>query len=349
MTEGSGSKLTLEELSQFTLQLSTMLKSGIGISAAMETISRSGIPRLEIVGNYLASYLNSGYTLSAAFSKLPRAFSPIYVRLVHSAEQSGTLTEVFDAISRNLDRARQIRAKVGQALLYPGFLLVACLLMAALLLFYMLPRFLEIFVDFGAPLPWPTRLLVTLCFSPLTRIGLPLGVTLVALSALYLQHTGRLTILLTQLRFRTPLIGTVSLEMAAAELCRTFALLLYNGLSLVPSLKLLAGTTGYPPLDNSLRTIAKRISQGDDLSETLFDQSQLPKLLRSALEIGEETGELARILDRVGEVLDESAGIKLANLVALLEPAVMAGMGLLVGFVVIATFLPVFQLLQVNL
>ncbi len=205
-----------------------------------------------------------------------------------------------------MERTRQLRGRLVQALTYPAVVLAACLIMVCLALTFFV------------------------------------GVVI-------LKRLGRLSPLLNRLKFATPLLGSVYRDLASAQLCQSLALMLANGVSLVPALRCLVGATGSPALDQAVQTMTERVTQGELLGQAAAEQSELSSLVRSTLETTPQADQLPYQLHQLGEVLSEDAEMRLQNLVSLLEPAILLGLGLVVGGIVISIFLPIFQLLTLRL
>lgn len=342
-------RVPLRSLAAFTGQLGLMLDSGFPIISALGILGRSEEPRVNKVAEHLARELAAGHRLSAAMAKVPGCFDRVYVRLIHTGESSGRLARILAVLGQDLERYDKKLRELKQALTYPVAVAATSALMLAFMLYYMLPHFMVFFRGFGAQLPWPTRLLMLLTDNPAIKFGLP-GL---AVTAFFLPFLGRLQdrdmAWLQHLKFGLPLVGKVNAELAVARTCGNLAMLGQQGLGLVESLKLLSGTTGYDRLDEELLQVAERITRGDSFAEALRGGELFPRMVWQTVAAGQEAGDVYTCLRYSSRLLEEQAEVRLGTLLTLLEPMTMGVMGAVVGFIVIAIFLPIYQLATLNI
>ncbi|MEW6278422.1 MAG: type II secretion system F family protein [Candidatus Eremiobacterota bacterium] len=335
-------RLSLKSLGLFTFQLGIMISASVHIVRALETLTRSEDPATAAVAAGLLDGLIRGRSLSDAMLAQPRCFDRVYVKMVRTGELGGCLSEVLQDLGRCLDREARIRGRIAQSLAYPAFLLLVSLLMVAFLVYYMVPRFLPAFAQTGAPLPWITRALVVVAQNPGVAVGVPVAVLLGALAS-------SVDSLVERLKFDTPLIGALNRDRSLARLCSNLSLLLQRGVSLTAALKTLSEGTGCSRLDKAVQRVLGRIEQGMEFSRSLQEEDAFGELISTMVGAGEHSGQVAPFLRRCADLLDERVDLSLAGLLQIVEPIVLAGMGLVVGSIVVAVFLPLYQLALLKL
>ncbi|MEW6279114.1 MAG: type II secretion system F family protein [Candidatus Eremiobacterota bacterium] len=340
-------RLPLKSLSLFTFQLGVMMAASVHIVQALDTLTRSEDRRTGAVAAGLLDGLMRGRSLSDAMIAQPRCFDRVYVKMVRTGELGGCLAEVLQDLGRSLDREERTRSRVGQALAYPAFLMVVSMLMVAFLVYYMVPRFLPAFAQTGASLPWVTRALLVVAQNPGVAFGAPLA-ALLGLLALSLQNLDAMAGLVERLKFQTPVLGAVNRDRVLARFCSNLSLLVQRGVSLGAALKTLSEGTGYSRLDQAVKRVQERLEQGVDFSRALEEEEVFPDLICTMVGAGEHSGQVAPFLRRCADLLEEQVDLSLAGLLQIVEPLVLAGMGLIVGTIVVAVFLPLYQLAMVK-
>ncbi len=316
--------MKLRELVLFTGQMHVLLGAGIPLVPALDAL------RATEVAEGLADHLGKGNRLSSSMARYPGVFDKVYVRMVHLAEESGRLAEVFGNLARTLQRREESLQRVTRALIYPAVLLGFSALVTGFLFCYMLPRFLETFHGFGLQLPWMTRALMFVFAHPW---WVPLSGVLGG-------------VLIWRMEWRElPILRRLVRSRALAQLCSDMAMMVETGVPITTVMELLVGTTGCREWDAGLRLARSRLEAGQTLSEAMV---AFPRLFTSTVAAAEPTGELSGFLLRLADLLTMEADVETEQVMALVEPLILGGLGLVVGVVVLAVFLPVYQLASFN-
>ncbi len=320
---------------RFFLQLSVMLESGLGLVRGLGVLARVE-PPVGPVAACLQASIERGQRFSVAMGQLPECFTPTWVGLVRVGEETGALTQIMRRLAEHLELTEVRRGRLLSALIYPLCTLLGALGVSALMVFWMVPRFVGL-VEPGGELPGPTRLLLWIS-QPTVFWGL-VWLSLVGLGLAYLQRQRLLSWL-----WNAPLLGRWLKLGATAELCRSLALMLDAGLPLAQGLRLLRLGPQSTFLEAILRRLEERLRQGEEL-KVVFQGSGLSPFLVQLASIGAELGRLPPMLDQCARLLEEEAEGRLDSLMVLLEPMLVGFCGLVVGFVLMAAFLPAYGLL----
>lgn len=338
--------IPLKSLSLFMIQLQALVAAGVSYYAALKALGQTEDRAVRAACSNLIHRVNAGSSLSQAMALNPRAFDALVVNLVQLGERSGMMVEVLGRLGQALDKELRRRNRLANALVYPLFVLGASALMVGYLLYVMLPQFLRLFAETGMQLPALTRAVMTLATSPLLPMSL-LGVLAVGAAWTFTSQrtvSGRVNV--QKLRYETPLVGPFFRDYLLAGVCRNLAMLLRCGNSLSSSLKLLVNpTTGYYRMDDALTLVHDGVYKGGlSLSEAMGPLPEFPRMLVQLVGSGEETGGLDDFLDRYADLTDQRLDLTLTSLLQLVEPALMLFLGVVVGTLVLAAFLPVYQL-----
>lgn len=333
---------SLADLQLFTLQLSVMLNAGVSLPRALETLTQME-GGMQPVTQQLLRQIEGGHPLSSAMERLPWAFPPTYRRVIRVGESTGQLLLVLPSLSDSLSQQLRTRQRFLGSLTYPLFVLGVSALMVSFLLFFQLPRLLSVFGE-GAQLPWLTRLVLA-SIKPLgATMALGVIATLAGLLALR-RFPGVQEALLRRLP-RVPKLGPLLADFFLVQLCRDLSLMLQHGLELSRSLRtFIEGGSGWPDLDDRVRGVLDDILRGEELNQALAHQ-RFPKLLVALVRCNEELGHIEQGFAHYAEMGENRLEAASEDFLRLLEPALHLFMGFVVGTLVIACFLPVYQQLQ---
>ncbi|NIF16587.1 type II secretion system F family protein [Pantoea sp. Cy-639] len=331
----------------FSRQLATLLMAGVPLLQAFEVMARSTAD--SAMAGLLAQLkqdVASGLGLAEALQRHPAWFDALYCNLVRVGEHSGTLDRQLEQMAGMLEKRRALRQKVRKAMLYPALLLLTGLGVAALLLLEVVPRFQELFASFDKALPAFTQWVIDLS----TGLGnhlmwLVLSITALGFAgrALYAQHLpSRLWIVGVVLR--APVIGTLLGQAALARFARSLATSYAAGVALLDALGTVAPVSGDCLHERAILRLREGVAQGLGLQQAMEAERLFPPLLRQLVAVGESSGTLDRMLDKAAQHYEEQVGQALEQLTTLLEPAIVLILGLLVGGLVVAMYLPIFQL-----
>lgn len=335
--------LSHHELHLWGLQMNLLLVSGMPLHSGLELLAcGEDMPRIGLVCDRLADGISEGKGLSEAMHALHPAFGPFVVNLVAVGERSGSLAEVFSRISQRALRRGKTEQMVRGALCYPVFLTIVSGTMAGFMAFYMFPKILPFLVGLKVGLPWPTRLLIW----GTDHLGWLLLVATVLAGWLgYLvsaEGSPRVERLRNWLIFRSPLFGKLNRQRVYADCLADLHLLVEAQCSLLGSLRSL--TPPWKEQRERILACVHAIETGSTVSEAVESSGMLPRFFLASLSSAEETGHFSSTFRVLAEQLEESVLMEVDRLLQLLEPMLMAGMGVVVGFIVVASFLPLYSI-----
>ncbi len=339
-------KVSLPEMALFSRQLSTMLEAGISIVEAVDDLaSQTPNKYFSFVLSEIASEIREGSSFSKALSKFPDVFSQLYIALVVSGEESGNLVEVLKDLSSELEDQLTLLRKVRQAVSYPAVIIVFFVAVVAFVFLYLIPKFQEIFESFGAQLPLFTRIILeisrfSLKFFPFLLLGIILLAILVSLYAK--TSAGRKKI--DAFKLKLPVFGNLFLKVSLARFSRSLATLLQGGVSIVAALDIVARTAGNAILEENIRKIREGVIGGELLGNEMRKFRLFPAMMVRMVTVGEETGRTDDMLTRVSKFFRDEVDVTLNILSSILEPVLIIGLGVIVGTVVLAIYLPIFKL-----
>jgi len=339
-------RISSGQIDAATRQLATLLRAGIPLAQALQTLARTSDGGLRGVFAGVRRDIEAGSTLEHALARHPSVFDALFRSLVAAGELGGLLDTVLERIASHRERGSWLRDKVRSALVYPLAVLTVAVLSVGVILVWVVPGFQALFDRAGAELPWPTRVLILL-----SAVLLDHGIwILLALAMGGIALTGRLkrSPALQQRAegwlLRLPLLGKVLADAAAARWCRTLAMLLAAGVPLDDALKTVARVGGQRRLTAATQNIRHDVAAGRPLAPGMARSGCFPVLAVQMVEVGEESGTLDTLLARAADTLEQRVEQAVARMTTLLEPAIMLVLGVVMGGVIIALYLPVFQL-----
>jgi type IV pilus assembly protein PilC len=341
-------KVKQADLMVFARQLSAMLKAGVSLTDALQTIAHGASnDRLRNVLLTIRTDVQRGRTLTDSLKKHSSIFDPLFVSIVHAGESSGSLAQNVARLADYLARKEAFRRKVKAATAYPKFVIGFFVLMAAGIFLFLIPRFKAIFEGFGAKLPFLTRILFdisVLIKSNIILIVIVIVLGFLGLSVLRKTHRGRAFLDRTVLRI--PFFGMLLLQAAVARMAMTLGTLLSNGIPLTDALQISTATLDNSLLEKGIVSVRQDVVKGRSLAESLSRQTDFPRLLARMVHVGEESGTLAGMLMDVANYYDQEVDSALSRITAVIEPVLIVGMGVMVLITVLAIYLPIFSLSQ---
>lgn len=340
-------KITPKDVAIFTRQLATMLTAGIPIAQAFEIVGKGHEnPSVRELIAAVKNDIESGTNLTQALSKHPLQFDALYCNLVNAGEQAGILDSILDELASYKEKIEGIKGKIKSALFYPASVVVVAFIITTILLVYVIPQFESLFVGFGADLPALTKFVVTLSkfFQEWWYIifGAIIG-SVVSISYSYkrsekMQHT------LDRLILKAPVIGEIIKKATIARFCRTLATMFAAGVPLVEALDSVAGAAGNRVYYEGTMAIKTDVSTGTQLQIAMTATNLFPNMVVQMVAIGEESGELDNMLGKVADFYESEVDDAVEGLSSLLEPIIMAFLGVVIGGLVIAMYLPIFKM-----
>jgi type IV pilus assembly protein PilC len=341
-------KVKPKSLQVFARQLATMIEAGVSVVAALVTLEEQTDDKYlqEVVGEVRAD-VESGMILSRALARHPKVFSRLFVAMVAAGESSGTLDVVLDRVATQIEKETKLKRRVKSAMVYPTVVLSFATLVLIFMLMFIVPVFQKVFDELNGQLPTPTRIIIAMSHAlrGYWFIIFPLvGLTIWFLKRL--KNTPEGTRRWDQFKLRVPMkIGDVVQKVALARISRTLATLVAAGVDIISALDIAAGTSGNWVLESALQRTSERVHEGMPISVPLSEDPIFPPMVSQMVKIGEETGELDKMLGKIADFYEDEVDASIASLTSIIEPLLMIGVGAMVGTIVISMYLPMFKLL----
>ncbi|MGR9013434.1 MAG: type II secretion system F family protein [Gammaproteobacteria bacterium] len=338
------SKLSQKDIALFTGELATLLESGLPLDKSLLVLidlTEDNERVAKLIGRVLEK-VKSGATLADALEKQSGIFSKFYLNMIRAGEAGGSLGEVLTRLSEYLERSRELKETVSTALIYPAILLIMSLASLFVMLTFVVPQFSEMFESAGKALPISTQIVVGLAeWLQSYWWILGLGVVLITGYA-NLQLADPVKKKIWDGRFlKLPLAGTIILHKETANISRTLGTLLGNGVSILSALVIVRETVGNLVLAEAIQDTEEQLKQGKNMSDALLEKAIFPKMAMQMIKMGEETGRLEEMLLRVATVYDKQLRVSIQRMLALLEPALIITLGLMIAGIIVSILLAI--------
>ncbi|MEL7187570.1 MAG: type II secretion system F family protein [Pseudomonadota bacterium] len=342
-----GGKITTGDIAIFSRQLATMLAAGIPLVQAFEIVGNghenAAMQKLILA---IKADVEGGTSLAEALAKHPLYFDDLFVNLVESGEQAGALETLLDKIATYKEKTEAIKKKIKKALTYPAAVLVVAFIVTTILLIFVIPSFEDLFQGFGADLPTFTRMVIDLsAFVRTNGVYLALAIGGVVAAFLYFKKRSRqFRHFLDRMALKTPIIGPIMQKAAIARYARTLSTMFAAGVPLVEALESVSGATGNIVYEEAVLEMRDEVATGQRLQVSMENTDLFPNMVIQMIAVGEESGSLDDMSAKVADFYEEDVDNAVDNLSSLLEPMIMAILGVLVGGLVVAMYLPIFKL-----
>ncbi len=332
----------------FARQLATMIQAGLPLVRSLRSIARDHEDkRLGAILEQVAEDVQKGDSLSTALARHPGAFDEVFVSLVNTGEVSGTLDRIMDQTAAYLERAENLRLKVEAALRYPMFVLLTALTMLVLMIVWVIPKFSVIYSQFRVPLPLPTRILLGVSHLVVSNfiVVIPL-VLLAAFGGWMWARTDNGRLWIDRLKLDAPMFGPLVRMYAVTKFARTLGMLTASGTQILYALRVMRPVPGNKVLEQGIEAMRTRVEEGDSLSKAMADTQVFPEMLVQMTATGEETGQLDNMLIRTADFYEQRVTAQVEGLSSLVEPIAIVVLGGLIGVMLLALYLPIFNLGQ---
>ncbi|HEV2455521.1 MAG TPA: type II secretion system F family protein [Verrucomicrobiae bacterium] len=341
-------KPKLQELATFTHQLANLLNSGMTLVTALNSmvhLESKGIPAS--VSRDLKTEVTEGRSLSDAMAKQPRVFSDLYVNMVRSGEQSGSLVEVLRRMAAHFQRFAEVQSKFSSALVYPTMVICVGVCLVVFFMKFIMPRFVEIFNGFGVVLPLPTRMLIqaSYVFQNYWWLLIMLVILLVVLINRF-QATPSGKRKIDEWKMSAPVLGKVVKLNLFGQFCRTLGTLLHNGVPVLTALRITEQVIPNVIIREATAKTREAVTDGKTLAQPLAHCKVFPQLMVDLVRIGEETGDVPGALNNLADTYESELDTSLRLMTQLIEPVLIICMAVMVGFVLLSIFLPLFKLIS---
>lgn len=342
-----GHRIRPRDIAAFTRQLATLTAAGVPIVQSLDIISTSDSnPRMQNLVGHIKAEVESGTALSKAISAYPKYFDPLFVNLVQAGEHSGQLEQLLDKVATYKEKMEYIKSKIKKAMFYPASVIGVAILVMTVMLIWVIPEFQKLFNGFGASLPAYTRMVIDLSES--VRDYAPIYIIVIAglvsgISWLY-RRSPEFRLRIDQLLLRIPIIGTILTKAIIARFARSLATMYGAGVPMVEGLETVAGAAGNRVYEIGIRYIRDQVATGRSLSETMKQTDLFPNSVVQMVAIGEQSGKIQDMTNKVAVIYENEVDTAVETLSSLLEPFIIVILGIIVGSLVVAMYLPIFKL-----
>jgi type IV pilus assembly protein PilC len=345
ITLPGGNRVKLKDLSIMSRQFATMINSGLSLIRALSILAEQ--TQNKTLAKTLAEVRNSveaGQSLSSSFGKHPKVFPPIVVNMVRAGEVGGFLDRVMLQIAANFEAEVKLRGKIKSAMTYPVVVFVMALLAVFGMLLFIVPIFAKMFSDLGGTLPAPTQVLVNLS-SALRLLGPVLAVGLVVGFVVWgrVRHTERVRRVVDPLKLRVPVFGPLFQKVAISRFSRNLGTMLSSGVPILQSLEIVGDTAGNVVLRDAAVAVQDSVRRGESLAGPLAQHKVFPPMVVQMLSVGEDTGAIDTMLAKVADFYDTEVEATTEALTSLIEPLMIAVLGTVIGGMIVALYMPIFN------
>ncbi len=344
---GGGGKVTEKDITLFTRQLATMMKAGVPLLQAFDIVgkgaSNAAVGKLL---NDIKTDVETGSSLTIAFRKYPLYFDNLFCNLVGAGEQAGILDSLLDRLATYKEKIQAIKGKIKSALFYPISIIVVAFIIVAVIMIFVIPQFKAIFTSFGADLPMPTVVLITISDAFISNWPIIFGAIGGGIYSFFYfwKRSLAMQIAMDRIMLKMPVFGELIRKATIARWTRTLATMFAAGVPLVEALDSVAGAAGNHVYLLATRDIKNEVSTGQNLTVAMQNTNLFPSMVIQMVSIGEESGQLDAMLGKVADFFEAEVDDAVEALSSLMEPMIMVVLGTLIGGMVVAMYLPIFKL-----
>jgi type IV pilus assembly protein PilC len=343
---GGGGKVDTKDLVVFTRQFATMIDSGLPLVQCLDILSSQQENKtLKETLLKVKESVEGGATFADSLAKHPKVFDDLYVNLVAAGEVGGILDTILNRLAAYIEKAMKLKKRVKGAMVYPTTIMAIAVIVVGVILVFVIPTFAKMFADFGGELPGPTKAVIALSnFLKnyiLVMIAGCWGLSF-AFKKYYATPKGRKTV--DALALKAPVAGPLIRKVSVAKFTRTLGTMLSSGVPIMDGLEIVAKTSGNKIVEEAIYKVRQSISEGKTIAEPLQDSGIFPAMVVSMIAVGEATGAMDTMLNKIADFYDDEVDDAVNNLTAMMEPLLMVFLGTTVGGLVIAMYLPIFKL-----
>lgn len=339
-------KIKIDDLVIFARQLATMVDAGIPLVTALdilgEQMENAGFKEVVVK---IKNDVETGSSLSEGLAKHPKVFSNLFVNMVKAGETSGMLDEILDRVATYLEKSSSLQKKVKSAMIYPAVITSMAIIITLVLMIKVIPVFKDIYAGFGAKLPTPTTILIAA--SEFMQRFFFLGVGALIIIIFFLNRyakTEKGKLFLDKNVLKLPIFGILLKKVAVSKFTRTLSTLVKSGVPILSSLEIVGKTSGNKAVETAIDEVRSSIREGENIAEPLAKSKIFPPMVVRMVSVGEKTGELEKMLSKIADFYDEQVDTMVSGLTSLIEPLIIAFLGVVIGTIVICMFLPIFKI-----
>ncbi|MFB0519672.1 MAG: type II secretion system F family protein [Acidobacteriota bacterium] len=336
-----------KELAVFARQLAFMIDAGLPLNQALEILGmQQDNKAFQKVLFHVRQDVESGLSLTDALRNHPRVFNELFCNMVAAGESGGIMDTILQRLSVHLEKAIKLKRAIKSAMIYPSVVISVAVLVLIIILWKVIPVFGALFSSLGAQLPLPTRILIqasNFLGNYIVFIIIALALLAITLRYYYGTYNGRRVI--DRIMLKIPVMGMLIKKIGIARFCRTLGTLISSGVPILDSMEITAKTAGNSILEDAILRSRKSIEQGKTIAEPLKETELFPPMVTQMIAVGEHTGELDNMVTKVADFYEEEVDNSVANLLSLLEPAMVLFLGATIGSIVVSLYMPIFSLL----
>jgi len=341
-----GSPVKPHDIVVFTRQFATMIDAGLPIVQCLQILSQQADSKVfrKVIGS-IKDDVESGTTLAEAIKKQNKVFSDLYMSMVQAGEVGGILDTILVRLATYLEKAVKLKAKIKGAMIYPACIVFAAIAVTMVLLVWVIPVFADVFSSFGKALPAPTQFVINMSNFTIAHIWFLLAIPVAAaIGVRYAYKTEQGKIAIDRALLRVPIFGPLIRKSAVARFTRTLGTLVSSGVPILDALLITARTAGNKVVEQAIMVARQSISNGRTISQPLIESKVFPPMVCQMISVGETTGALDSMLQKIADFYEDEVDNMVANLMSLMEPAVILFLGVVIGGLVISMYLPIFNL-----
>ncbi|MBW1836239.1 MAG: type II secretion system F family protein [Deltaproteobacteria bacterium] len=339
-------KVKVTDIIIFTKQFSTMIDAGLPIIQCLDILhAQQDNPTFKKMIKEIKESVEGGATFAETLKKYPEQFDDLFVNMVHAGEVGGILDIILRRLSNFMEKAAKLKAQVKGAMTYPIITLVVAFVVVAVILVFVIPVFQEMFADFGGELPLLTQFVVTLSEvvkKKIIYIIIAIVGFIFAFKKFYSTEKGHAMV--DDFSLKLPIFGDLIRKVAVAKFTRTMGTMLSSGVAILDALDIVSKTAGNKTIERALVSVRSGITEGRTMADPLEESGVFPSMVCQMISVGESTGALDTMLDKIADFYDDEVDQAVENLTSAIEPVMMVFMGILIGGLVIAMYLPIFKM-----
>lgn len=341
-------RISQQDLTTFTQQLATLQDAGLPIVRSLKILGQQMRPgKFKSQIDHITQEVEGGSTFSEALQRFPKTFNTLFVAMVRAGEAGGVLDVILNRLSEFMEKSLRLKKKVRGAMIYPIAVIMVATVILVVIMTQVVPSFKSMFADIGQQLPMATQLLLDA--SEIIKSNwwsAPAVVFLIWFGMRYASRTEQGGLLLDKFKLKVPVFGQIIKKSTISRFCRTLGTLISSGVPILDALSIVREAVGNRVVANAITSVHGSIREGETIAEPLAQSGVFDPLLVNMIDIGEETGELDKMLNKIADNYDLDVDVLVDAMSSLLEPVLIVGMGLVVGFIVIALFMPLVSIIS---
>ncbi|WP_407343047.1 type II secretion system F family protein [Pengzhenrongella phosphoraccumulans] len=343
---GFGDKVKLKDLAIMARQLATMINAGLSLIRALGILAdQTENKALAKTIGQVRTDVETGSALSIALGKRPAVFPPIMVNMVRAGEVGGFLDQVLESIAQNFESEVKLRGKIKSAMTYPVMVFIMAILATVGMLLFIVPVFAGMFAGLGGQLPLPTQILVNM--SAVMKVAaIPMAIVLVIFSSWWgkNKHKHSVREKVDPIKLKVPIFGTLFQKIAVSRFTRNFGTMIHAGVPILQALDIVGETSGNLVIEKAAKDVGESVRRGESLSGPLSKHPVFPPMVVQMMAVGEDTGALDTMLEKISEFYDQEVEATTEALTSLIEPLMIAVIGVIIGSMIIAMYMPIFKI-----